>query len=90
MLTKSQTSDQSKIIMYTTQWCPNCWMAKRVMASMGVAYDEINISHDPDAAAIVERINRGYRSVPTLIFPDGSTLTEPRTAELSAKLSAMM
>lgn len=87
---KMPTNDKPKIVMYTTKWCPNCWMAKRVMASMGVAYDEINISHDPDAAAIVERINRGYRSVPTLIFPDGSTLTEPRPAELSAKLSLML
>ena len=90
MLTNSQTSDKLKIIMYTTKWCPDCWRAKRVMDSMGVAYDEVNISHDLDAQAIVERINRGNHSVPTLIFPDGSTLTEPRTAELSAKLSALL
>lgn len=83
-----QTDNQ--IVMYSTQWCPDCWRAKRVMDTMGVAYNEINISHDPDAVAIVERINRGNRSVPTILFPDGTSLTEPRTAELTAKLSTIM
>lgn len=83
-----QTDNQ--IVMYSTQWCPDCWRAKKVMDTMGVAYNEINISHDPDAVAIVERINQGNRSVPTILFPDGTSLTEPRTAELTAKLSTIM
>ena len=38
----------------------------------------------------VERLNRGYRSVPTLIFPDGSVMTEPRTNALVEKLQAFV
>lgn len=79
---------QDRIVMYSTNWCPDCWRAKKVMEAMGVSYDEVNIMTDEDAIEIVERINQGRRSVPTIIFPDGSTLTEPGTAELSAKLTA--
>jgi mycoredoxin len=74
--------------MYTTQWCPDCWRAKQVMDSLKVAYTEIDISHDPDAIELVMKLNRGNRSVPTLVFPDGSVLTEPRTTVLVEKLQA--
>jgi len=90
MQSDSRQIDQGKIIMYSTEWCPDCWRAKKVLDLMGVAYSEVNLAHNSEAIAIVERINQGKRSVPTLVFPDGSTLTEPRTAELSAKLSAML
>lgn len=75
-----------KIVMYTTDWCPSCWSAKQVMAQMKVAYTEIDISHDEEAAERVMQLNRGYRSVPTLIFPDGSVLTEPSPPALMRKL----
>jgi mycoredoxin len=31
-------------------------------------------------------INNGYRSVPTIIFPDGSMLVEPSLKELGEKI----
>ncbi len=46
----------------------------------------VDISKDPDAKEIVRVINNGNASVPTLVFPDKSTLTEPSRAELQAKL----
>jgi mycoredoxin len=76
----------NEIVMYTTDWCPSCWMAKKVMAQMNVSYTEIDISHDEAAAERVMQLNRGYRSVPTLIFPDGSVLTEPSPLVLVRKL----
>ncbi len=39
------------------------------------------------AAAYVVRVNRGMRSVPTIVFPDGSILVEPGARELAAKFS---
>ena len=83
-----QSTTDNAILMYTTSWCPACWRAKQVLNSMNVAYREIDIGEDEAAAAQVIRINNGYRSVPTLIFPDGSVLTEPRTTELVQKLQA--
>ncbi len=76
--------------MYTTEWCPDCWRAKQVMGSMKIAYQEVNISNDEAAIELVTRINNGSRSVPTLVFPDGSTLTEPSTTVLVQKLQTLL
>lgn len=78
-----------EIIMYTTRWCGDCRRAKRVFAARNVAYTEIDIERDEAAAERVMRINRGARSVPTILFPDGSTLVEPSTSTLEAKLDTV-
>lgn len=77
------------IVMYTTAWCPDCWRAKQVMGAMKVAYQEINISDDEAAIDLVIRLNNGSRSVPTIVFPDGSILTEPSTTVLVKKLQTL-
>lgn len=77
-----------KITMYATTWCGDCRMAKRWFDSHNVTYDYINIEEDEAAAKIVERLNGGYKSVPTIVFPDGSVLVEPSPRELAAKFSA--
>jgi mycoredoxin len=68
---------QNTIKMYATTWCGDCRMAKRWFDAHGIPYDYINIETDERAAAEVLRINRGMRSVPTIVFPDGSILVEP-------------
>jgi mycoredoxin len=78
------------IVMYTSAWCVDCWRAKQVMDSMQVEYTEIDIAEDPDAIELVMRLNRGHRSVPTLIFPDGTVMTEPRTTVLVQKLASLV
>jgi len=80
---------RAPIVMYTTEWCPDCWRAKQVMGSMKVAYQEINISEDEAAIELVIRLNNGSRSVPTIVFPDGSILTEPSTTTLVQKLHSL-
>ena len=77
------------ITVYSTPWCGDCRRAKRFMDERGIAYREVNIEQNPEAIAFVEKINRGYRSVPTIVFPDGSILVEPSNAELAEKLSLM-
>jgi mycoredoxin len=76
---------QHMIKMYATTWCGDCRMAKRWFDAHGISYDYINIETDARAAAEVLRINRGVRSVPTIVFPDGSVLVEPSARELAAK-----
>ena len=76
----------AQIILYGTSWCPDCRRARRLLDQAGVSYLDIDIEQDPRAAQLVEKLNRGFRSVPTIIFPDGSTLVEPSNAQLSAKL----
>lgn len=82
------SEEQRTIIMYTTSWCPDCWRAKQVMSAMNVTYQEINITQDDDAVELVMELNNGNRSVPTIVFPDGSILTEPSTSALAQKLQA--
>jgi mycoredoxin len=81
----SQTPAQ--IMFYGTAWCGDCRRAKRVLAEMNVYFVDIDIDLDDKAEAFVKQINGGNRSVPTIVFPDGSTLTEPDRLTLSAKLN---
>jgi glutaredoxin-like protein len=81
---KNMVSD--KIIMYGTTWCPDCRRAKQCLEKHGVAYEWTNIEEDTEARAKVIEINHGNRSVPTIVFPDGSVLVEPSNAELEKKL----
>jgi mycoredoxin len=78
------------VLMYTTPWCGDCWRAKQVMDSMKVKYTEIDIAVDEEAAEVVMRLNGGYRSVPTIVFPDGTVMTEPRTSALVEKLQNLL
>ncbi|HWL37359.1 MAG TPA: glutaredoxin domain-containing protein [Frankiaceae bacterium] len=76
------------ITMYGTQSCGDCVRAKRVFADKGVEYAFVDVEQDPDATAYVMSLNDGRRTVPTIVFPDGSVLAEPSSAELAAKLAA--
>lgn len=75
--------------MYTTRWCGYCHQLKKVLEKFGIGYDEINIEQDPTAAKFVESVNGGNRTVPTLRFADGSTLTNPTGREVRAKLARL-
>ena len=79
--------DNKGIIVYGTVWCPDCTLARRVLDQQGTPYTWIDIDTDPAASAYVMQVNRGFRSVPTIVFPDGSILVEPSKPELSDKLS---
>jgi mycoredoxin len=80
----------AEIVVYTTDWCSACWSAKQVMNALKVPYKEIDISADEDAQELVTQLNNGLRSVPTILFPDGSVLTEPKTTVLVQKLQAYL
>lgn len=79
--------DQQDITVYGTNWCGDCRRAKLFMDTRGIGYDWIDIENDSDAAKRVMEINGGYRSVPTIVFEDGSILVEPSNAELAQKFA---
>lgn len=80
------TAQTTRIVMYGTPWCGDCRRARRIFDEQRIAYDYIDIEQHEEGRQIVERLNNGYQSVPTIIFPDGSVLTEPSSAILLAKL----
>lgn len=63
--------------MYTTPWCGYCRRLKRQLAQEGIEINEVDIERDPAAADYVMRVNGGFQTVPTILFADGSTLTNP-------------
>jgi mycoredoxin len=77
-----------QIVMYGTSWCGDCARAKRLFDKKAVKYTFTDIDKDAKAAAFVEKTNKGSRSVPTIVFPDGSVLVEPSDSELEKKLTA--
>ena len=83
----NSSSNEQTIKMYVTTWCGDCRMAKRWFDARGIMYEFINIEEDDQAAEYVSRVNRGYKSVPTIVFPDGSILVEPSQRELASKFS---
>jgi mycoredoxin len=78
----------SAIKMYTTPWCGYCHRLKGQLDREGIAYDIVDIEREPDAAHVVEQVNNGNQTVPTLVFDDGSALTNPSMAQIKAKLAA--
>jgi mycoredoxin len=72
--------------MYGTNWCYGSRQARKIMEANNIAFEYIDIDIDPEGRTFVETVNNGFRSVPTLVFPDGSILVEPNTNELNAKL----
>jgi mycoredoxin len=78
---------RDELVMFTTTWCGYCVRLKRFLDREGIAYREVNIEDDPDAAEFVMNVNGGNRTVPTLRFPSGSALTNPSPAEIVAELA---
>ena len=72
--------------MYSTVWCGYCKRLKTAMKAEGIAFDEVDIEHDPAAAQFVMSVNHGNQTVPTLKFADGSALTNPSIKDVKAKL----
>jgi mycoredoxin len=78
------------VTMYTTSWCGYCVRLKRLMQHEGIEFAEVNIELDDQAADVVMNANNGNRTVPTLVFADGSALTNPSIEQVKAQLLAQM
>ena len=74
--------------MYSTTWCGFCRRLKWQLDKAGIAFQEVDIERDADAARFVEGVNGGNQTVPVIEFPDGRTATNPSLAEVQARLAA--
>ena len=77
------------ITMYGAEWCGDCRRSKRFLDSNRVTYTYIDVEADASASDKVIEINGGMRSIPVIVFPDGSHLTEPSDNALKEKLEAL-
>lgn len=78
----------SQFTLYSTPWCGYCHRLKGQLEREGIAFTEVDIEADPASAEIVEQANGGNQTVPTLVFADGSALTNPSVAQVKAKLAS--
>ncbi len=74
------------LTVYGATWCSDCKRSKKFLGEQRIHYNWVDIEHDADGLAVVERINNGKRIIPTIVFEDGGILVEPSNAELAAKL----
>ena len=77
------------LTMYTTNWCAFCRRLKSQLAAEGIDIAEVNIEEEPAAADYVMSVNGGFQTVPTVVFPDGSTMTNPSLADVKQRLSEL-
>ena len=76
------------LTMYSTPWCGYCHRLQGQLDREGIPYTVVDIAEDPAAADVVMAVNHGNQTVPTVVFADGSALTNPSVAQIKAKLVA--
>ena len=79
----------NQVTMYSTPWCGYCLRLKTQMQREGIGYVEVDIEQDPEAATFVMNVNGGDQTVPTVVFPDGSAVTNPSLNEVKRRLTTL-
>jgi mycoredoxin len=82
-------NESTELVMYSTTWCGYCRQLKRQLVEQGIAFTEVNIEETPGSADFVMSVNGGNQTVPTVLFPDGSTLTNPSLAQVRDRLQGV-
>jgi mycoredoxin len=75
------------LTIYSTPWCGYCHRLMGQLRREGIAFAAVDIEQAPDAASVVEKLNRGNQTVPTVVFGDGTALTNPSLAQVKQKLA---
>ena len=78
-----------EFVMFSTDWCGYCKRLKGQLGEVGITFREINVEENPDSASFVEAVNGGNRVVPTLLFSDGTALTNPSVIAVKEKLASL-
>ena len=79
----------AQITMYGAAWCGDCRRSKAYLDAHNVEYNYIDVEADESASEKVIKINGGQRSIPVILFPDGTHMTEPSDKALEEKLEAL-
>lgn len=66
----NEMSNPREVVVYTRPGCPYCFTLRARLRRAGLAFREINIWEDPDAAAFVRSVAGGNETVPTVVVGD--------------------
>ncbi len=86
MQPNEQEEHDGHLTVYGAVWCEDCKRSKKFLGEQRIHYHWVDIEQNADGLALVERVNKGKRIIPTIVFGDGSSLVEPSNADLAAKL----
>jgi glutaredoxin 3 len=59
----------AQVVIYTTNYCPYCTGAKALLRSKKVQFEEIDITHDAEKRAEMERLSQRW-TVPQIFIDD--------------------
>ncbi len=76
----------AELTVYGAPWCPSCRRTKKFLEAQRVDFDYVDIEREPDAVATIEELQDGGRTIPTLVFADGTHLVAPPDGELAVRL----
>ena len=74
--------------IYSTPWCGYCHRLMKQLDREGIGYTMVDIEQEPAAADYVMQVNGGNQTVPTVVFADGTALTNPSLAQVKERLAA--
>jgi len=79
------------VVMYTTNWCPYCERARRLLNAKGAAFSEIDVESSADRRAEMQS-RSGRRTVPQIFIGDHHVGGSDDLAALEAagKLDALL
>jgi len=89
MTSPAESAATPDVTMYSTTWCGYCHRLKSQLDREGITYEVIDIERVPDAVFVVEQVNGGNQTVPTLVYSDGSAQTNPSVAQVKEKLASL-
>jgi mycoredoxin len=79
----------ARFTMYSTPWCGYCHRLKKQLEREGIGFDVVDIEQQPEAVEVVESANNGNQTVPTLVFEDGTSMTNPSVAQVREKVEEL-
>lgn len=79
----------AQITVFSTGWCGYCHRLRAQLKRSGIDFDEVDIEADPDGEELVTFVNGGYATVPTVLFADGGTLTNPSINQVQQRLAEL-
>jgi thioredoxin reductase (NADPH) len=80
----------AEITVYGAPWCPDCRRAKKFLGEQRVAYAWVDIDEDKAALQHVEELQKGGRTIPTVVFDGKDVLVDPTNEQLAQKLGLTM
>src|SRR5487761_1820710 len=76
----------AEITVYGAPWCPDCKRSKQFLAQHRVDFKWVDSDQDQAGLQLVEQLQQGGRTIPTIVFGEGDFLLEPSDEELAQKL----